>query len=118
MKIHYKFTQQCEREFKKLQKKFTTLANDVERFCHVTFLHEEQAEFPKKHKNYTILKEQKNICIYKARMACSSLKGNKFRVIYARHEDSIEIIFIELYIKSKSNREDTQRISDYLSQFN
>lgn len=91
---------------------------DIERFCKFTLKLEEDNGFPGTNKNYTLLKAQGDVSVYKAKMPCTTLRGNKFRVIYARHEDSIEIIFIELYIKSESHREDKQRINDYLSQFN
>ncbi|PIR54352.1 hypothetical protein COU75_01240 [Candidatus Peregrinibacteria bacterium CG10_big_fil_rev_8_21_14_0_10_42_8] len=116
--MSYSFTSQCQSECKKLIKKFRSLELDIERFCKFTLKLEEDNGFPGTNKNYTLLKAQGDVSVYKAKMPCTTLRGNKFRVIYARHEDSIEIIFIELYIKSESHREDKQRINDYLSQFN
>jgi hypothetical protein len=113
--MRYRLTNQCQSEFKKLIKKFRSLEADIERFCKFTLKLEEDSGFPGTNKNYTLLKEQSGVSVYKAKMPCPTLRGNKFRVIYARHEDSIEIIFIELYIKSESDREDKQRIDDYLS---
>ncbi|MFA7681769.1 MAG: hypothetical protein WCX61_01940 [Candidatus Peribacteraceae bacterium] len=113
--MSYSFTNQCQNEYKKLIKKFRSLEADIERFCKFTLKLEEDSGFPSTNKNYTLLKERVGASVYKAKMPCTTLRGNKFRVIYARHDDSIEIIFIELYIKSENNREDKQRIDDYLS---
>lgn len=113
--MSYSFTSQCQNEYKKLIKKFRSLETDIERFCKFTLKLEEDSGFPSTNKNYILLKEQVGVSVYKAKMPCATLRGNKFRVIYARHDDSIEIIFIELYIKSESDREDKQRVDGYLS---
>lgn len=101
-KMSYSFTNECQKEFKKLSKKFRTLSKDVERFCRVTLIHEEHENFPIDNKNYTLLKRSGGVSIFKARMACASLRGNKFRVVYARHGEDIEIIFIEMYTNTTS----------------
>ena len=116
--MSYSFTSQCQGEYKKLIKKFRSLEADIERFCKFTLKLEEDNSFPGGNKNYTLLKQQGDVSVFKAKLPCTTLRGNKLRVIYARHNDSIEIILIELYIKSESDREDKERISDYLSQFN
>lgn len=116
--MSYSLTSQCQNEYKKLIKKFRSLGADIERFCKFTLKLEEDSGFPETNKNYTLLKEQAEVSIYKAKMSCTTLRGNKLRVIYARRAHSIDIIFIEIYIKSENNREDKKRISDYLSQFN
>jgi mRNA-degrading endonuclease RelE of RelBE toxin-antitoxin system len=113
--MSYRLTDQCKREFKKLSQKFRTLKSDLERFCRVTLAHEALDDFPSNNKNYTILKTSGTTTIFKARMACTSLRGNKFRIVYARHEASIEIIVIEIYTKNQKDREDQKRISDYLT---
>jgi len=108
------FFSQCENEFKQLRKKYRTLADDLERFCKFTLKLENDDNFPASNKNYTLLKQTESVSVFKARMACISLRGNKFRIVYARHEASIEIIVIELYTKNQKEREDQQRIEDYL----
>ena len=108
------FFSQCENEFKQLRKKYRTLADDLERFCKLTLKLENDDNFPASNKNYTLLKQTESVSVFKARMACISLRGNKFRIVYARHEASIEIIVIELYTKNQKEREDQQRIEDYL----
>lgn len=114
----YKLTPQCAKDYKRLLQKYHSLPKDMDRFCTLTLVHEQQIDFPHNTKNYTLLKKNNNVKVYKAKMSCTTLRGNKLRVVYARHENSIEIIFIELYIKSENDRESKQRISDYLSQFN
>ena len=112
--MSYSFTKQAEREFGKLLKKFRTLKSDLNRFCRTTVEHEQIDDFPTNNKNYALLKQAESVSVFKARMACASLRGNKFRIVYARHEASIEIIVIELYTKNQKEREDQKRIKDYL----
>lgn len=113
----YSFTDQCKREFLKLSKKYRSLEKDIGRFCKFTINLENDKGFPSNNKNYALLKKNEKISIFKARMTCESLHKNKFRVVYARHKESIRFIFIELYSKSQKNREDQNRIGDYLSLF-
>ena len=115
MTTSYSFTGQCIGEWKRLRKKYRSLPDDLEEFCKFTLQLEKDVRFPSANKNYTLLKEEKSCRIFKARMACASLRGNKFRVVYARHDHSIEIIFIELYSKNERKREDAARIKAYLS---
>lgn len=111
---NYKVFGQSERDFKQLQKKYRSLSNDLERFCKFTLKLEKESGFPASNKNYTLLQRMGSISVFKARMACVSLHGNKLRIVYARHEASIEIIVIELYTKNQKEREDQQRIREYL----
>ena len=114
---HYKLFGQSERDFKHLQKKYRSLGDDLERFCKFTLKLEKESSFPASNKNYTLLQQTGSISVFKARMACASLYGNKFRIVYARHAASIEIIVIELYTKNQKEREDLQRIAEYLKNF-
>jgi len=113
----YSLVDQCEKEFKRLKKKYRTLSEDMERFCKFTLKLEEDGDFPAANKNYTLLKQAGNISIFKARMACAALRGNKFRVVYARHAGKIEFIFIEMYTKNERERENQSRITEYLSAY-
>jgi hypothetical protein len=86
----------------------------LERFCTFTRKLEEEKGFPAMNKNYTLLKSTEKVSIYKARLACMSLPGNKMRLVYARHKEIIEFIMIELYPKNEKDREDKERIAEYL----
>ena len=110
MTANYRLFGQSESDFKELQKKYRSLGTDVERFCKFTLKLETDRSFPATNKNYTLLRQSGSVSVFKARMACTSLRGNKFRIVYARHEASIEIIVIELYTKNQKAREDQQRI--------
>lgn len=114
---NYNLFGQSEREFKQLQKKYRSLGDDLERFCKFTLKLEKESGFPASNKNYTLLQQAGLISVFKARMACASLHGNKFRIVYARHEASIEVIVIELYTKNQKEREAQQRIGQYLRNF-
>lgn len=114
---NYKLFGQSERDFRQLQKKYRSLGDDLERFCKFTLKLEKESGFPASNKNYTLLQQTESISVLKARMACVSLPGNKFRIVYARHEASIEIIVIELYTKNQKEREGQQRIGEYLRSF-
>jgi len=113
----YRLFGQSEREFKDLRKKYRTLPDDLERFCKFTLNLEADKAFPASNKNYALLHKAGSVSIFKARMACVSLHGNKFRVVYARYSASIEFIVIELYTKNQKEREDKQRIEEYVKQF-
>ena len=103
---NYKLFGQPERDFKQLQKRYRSLGGDLERFCKFTLKLEKESGFPSSNKNYALLQQTGSLSVFKARMACASLHGNKFRIVYARHEASIEIIVIELYTKIQKERED------------
>ena len=117
MTANYRLFGQSERDFKELQKKYRSLGTDLERFCKFTLKLETDSSFPAANKNYTLLQQSGLVSVFKARMACTSIRGNKLRIVYARHEASIEIIVIELYTKNQKAREDQQRIEEYLRYF-
>lgn len=112
----YSFFGSAERDFDRLQKKYRTLPVDLERFCKFTLKLEEEKGFPSSNKNFALLKATESFSLYKARIPCSSLRGNKLRIVYARHKQSIVFIVIELYPKNEKNREDQERIAAYLKQ--
>lgn len=111
---NYSFFGPAEHDFDRLQKKYRSLPDDLERFCKFTQKLEEEKCFPAANKNYTLLKGTHSFSLYKARIPCASLRGNKLRIVYARHKQSIEFIIIELYPKNEKSREDPERIAAYL----
>jgi hypothetical protein len=114
MKILYKNTPEFEKDFKRLAKRYMTLAYDLATFQKVTSMNPLGIG-----KNFTVLKRQKGVVIVKARLFCRSLKRNSLLVVYAYIEESsqiefVGIEFIELYFKGDKEREDQDRIISYL----
>lgn len=97
---------QFRREFKKLEKKYRTLASDLE------LLEKLIQKFPfgddSRHCNE--LKKKGAQCICKRRMMCRAVKGSEFRVIYYYDGIQIELIYVEIYYKGNKGREDQERI--------
>ncbi|MEI8229990.1 MAG: hypothetical protein WCG83_02520 [Candidatus Peregrinibacteria bacterium] len=113
---NYSFFGSAERDFERLCRKYRSLPADLERFCKFTLMLEGEKGFPATHKNYTLLKSVAAVKIFKARIPCAALRGNKLRIVYARHAQSIAFIVLELYPKNEKEREDQERIAVYLAQ--
>ena len=108
-----KFTQldEFEKDFKRLLKRYRTLADDLEVVKKV--LTAEPGERPPFSFRIDGLGIQS--CIIKVKkMACRSLKGrganSGLRLIYAHFEEEGRIVMIELYHKSDKEMEDRERI--------
>ena len=112
---NYSFFGSADDDFKRLRKKYRSLPNDLELFCKITRKLEAEKGFPACNKNYAALKIADAFSIFKARIACASLKENKLRIVYARHKETIEFIVIELYPKNEKEREDPERIAAYVN---
>lgn len=109
-----------KKDFKKLEKKYSTLKQDLEVFVNnqLKLSHKLNIE------NSGIVRitglsisEPK---IYKARkFACKSLKGrgssSGIRVIYVYFEDDDRIELVEIYFKGDKEKEDRKRILKYYS---
>ena len=107
--MNFKATQKFQKDLKRLCKKYNSLDEDLEEFKRVL------AVFPLgRDKHFAVLKYLKSIKIAKARLFCRTLKGSSLRIVYAHHEQSEVIEFIELFYKGDQGREDGQRIEDYL----
>lgn len=111
---NYSFFGTAQHDFDRLKKKYRSLPDDLERFCKFTLILEQEKGFPNSNKNYTRLKLLENCSIYKARIPCVSLRGNKMRIVYVRHEQAIEFIVLEIYPKNEKSREDADRIAEYI----
>lgn len=111
----YSFFGPADDDFKRLRKKYRSLPEDLDRFCKITRKLETEKGFPACNKNYAALKIADVFSIFKARIPCASLRGNKLRIIYARHKGAIEFIVIEIYPKSEKEREDPERIAAYVN---
>lgn len=97
------------KDFKRLSKKYKSLSDDLLEFKKVV------SEIPfGVGKHSVILTATETVKIIKSRFFCRYLKGSSLRIIYAYCKNKQMIEFIELYSKSEKEREDRQRINDYL----
>ena len=123
MTIIYNETAEFARDFKKLLKKFQSLAEDLE----VVKQYDIELFHCQKIDRHGILKienaeNNENLQFFKIKkFACKSLKGrgskSGIRVIYAFHCQSCKIDFIEIYFKGEKENEDRDRIKEYLKNF-
>ena len=97
------------RDLKRLQKKYRSLNDDIGRLRRVL------EKFPQGTggKHWNCLNEREGVEIYKVRLACTYLRENTMRIIYAYNPPNT-IDFIELYYKGEKERHDEKRLKDYL----
>ncbi|EKE21688.1 MAG: hypothetical protein ACD_7C00154G0007 [uncultured bacterium] len=116
--INFRETAEFKKDFKKLFKKYKTLAQDF-----INLKNKYLTEAPRGNgaKHWSLLHKNSRVEIYKVRMHCDSTRESFFRVVYAYHKETetIELIeFIEIYFKGNKANEDSGRIDDYLDLFN
>jgi hypothetical protein len=117
--IEYSETQEFGKDFKKLLKRFQSLSEDLEiakraviELYHVRGIDNASVfEIP----GYGAA----GIKVYKIKkFACKALKGtgnrSGIRVIYAYYEGEARVEFIEIYYKGDKEKEDGERIREYL----
>lgn len=104
-------TPEFAKEFKKLEKKFRSLRNDLADF--EVILKSSPIGIGK---NFTIIYDKNGVQIVKARLACHSLKNRSLRVIYAYHNEALHFMYIEIYAKNNKENEDKERIKEYLQE--
>ncbi|MBI4620745.1 MAG: hypothetical protein HY739_11385 [Desulfobacterales bacterium] len=125
MKIDYDETDEFAKDFKKLAKRFKTLADDIEtakkNAIELYHLHkiDNQSIFQIQSASGGLINDE--IEIYKLKkFACKSLKGkgvqSGIRVIYAYHKNRLRIEFIEIYYKGDKKDENRERIKAYLTE--
>ena len=115
--MNFKNTQEFNKDYKKLFKKFKTLDNDLAEFKKV--LKESPLGIGK---HFNVITKIDSIYIIKARFFCKSLKKKDLRIIYAYIEnrqrvEMIGIEFIEIYFKGNKENEDRVRIREYLRKY-
>jgi mRNA-degrading endonuclease RelE of RelBE toxin-antitoxin system len=117
--MNYKTTEAFLKDFKKLERRYKTLADDLEvvkrnaiELTHVLGID-----------NRSTFRIQgvgsNDVQIYKLKkFACKSLKGTSshsgIRIIYAFKPKERIVVFLEIYYKGDQELEDQQRIKDYL----
>jgi mRNA-degrading endonuclease RelE of RelBE toxin-antitoxin system len=107
MTMNFRYTNEFQKDFKKLSKKYKTLDNDLFEFKKI--LNESPLGIGK---HFNVLTKHNDINIVKARFFCQSLKKKDLRIIYAYTETQaiVEII----YFKGDKENEDRERIEMYL----
>ncbi|EKE06655.1 MAG: hypothetical protein ACD_18C00309G0002 [uncultured bacterium] len=112
--MNFEETSSFQKDVKKLSKKYKTLEGDIEEFKRVVKV----APFGNNN-HFAVLSNNKNVHIIKARFFCRALKGKHLRIVYAYHEDGeisfLGIRFIELFFKGDKEREDQEKIKEYLN---
>ena len=123
MMMNYNETNEFARDFKKLLKKFPSLRDDMEvvKKFRIELLHIQKID------NKSIFEienagNRENLRFFKIKkFQCKSLKGkgakSGIRVIYAFHCNDSKVDFIEIYFKGEKEKEDHERIKEYLKNF-
>ena len=118
--MKYELTKQFERDFKKMQKKYPTLPDDLRivKQYDIELFHQQQID------KQGILKIEnasntKELQFYKIKkFACKYLKGSGsrsgIRVIYAYFPLQQKIVFLEIYFKGKQEKENRTRIKNFI----
>lgn len=120
MKIDYFETEEFAKDFKKLAKKFKTLADDIEtaKKNAIELYHLHKIDNQSVFQIHEFKSDEMEICKLK-KFACKALKGkgvqSGIRVIYAYHKNRLRIEFIEMYYKGDKENENRERIKAYLS---
>lgn len=115
--MNFKDTNEFQKDFKRLSKKFRSLNDDLLEFKKILF------ESPLGiGKHFNVITKIGYLYIVKARFFCKSLKKKDLRVIYAYIEnhqiiEMVGIEFIEIYFKSEKENEDRERIKEYLKNY-
>jgi mRNA-degrading endonuclease RelE of RelBE toxin-antitoxin system len=111
MRIQFNELEEFKKDVKHLLKKYRTILEDLE--VAKLDINDEPGESPP----FSFRIDNLNIetCIIKVKkIACKALKGrginSGLRLIYAYFPDEAKIIFIELYHKSETEKENRERI--------
>ena len=101
-----------QKERKRLARKYRSLSDDLREFRNVVSV------VPLgNRKHFTVIAQNENLDIVKARLFCRYLKGSSLRVIYSYFEQEQRIEFIEIYFKGDKENEDRHRVKEYLTKY-
>jgi len=110
--MNFDETGEFSKDFKRLSKKYKSLADDLLEFKKVVL------KFPPgTGKHFVVLIEKETVKIIKGHLFCRYLKGSSLRIIYAYCENKHKLEFIQLYFKCGKENEDHNRIKNYLRNF-
>lgn len=118
-KIDYDEIPEFQRDFRKLLKRFNSLEGDFElaKKAAIELYHIQKINNSSIFPIPGFCTEEIQICKI-AKFACKSLKGrgskSGIRIIYAFHCSNSRVVFIEIYFKGDKEKEDFDRIKEYL----
>src|SRR3989338_9813544 len=119
-KINYGETPEFQKDFRKLLKKFKSLEEDLElvKIAAIELFHIQKINNLSIFPIQGFCTEKIQICKIK-KFACKALKGrgskSGIRIIYAFHCQSYKVEFIEIYFKGEKEKEDRERMKEYLN---
>lgn len=109
MKMNFEETKHFQKDYRKLKKKYRSLADDLYVFKNIISV------MPLGNsKHFTILHHTGDIYIIKSRLFCRYLKGSLLSIVYSYFREEKIICFLELYFKGDRESEDKERIEEYL----
>lgn len=118
-RINYGETPEFQKDFKRLQKRFKSLEEDFKlvKIAAIELYHIQKINNLSVFPIQGFCTEKIQVCKIK-KFACKTLKGkgskSGIRVIYAYHDETFKIDFIEIYYKGDKENENRERIKEYL----
>ncbi len=97
------------KEFVRLTRKYRSLPDDIEEFKKVLIARPLGAG-----KHFNVITKTEAVIVVKARLFCKYLKGTSLRIVYAYHIATSKVEFIEIYFKGEKEKENRERIKEYL----
>lgn len=120
--ISYGQTEEFQKDFKKLLKKYRFLEEDLElvKIAAIELFHLQKINNLSVFPIPGFCTEEILICKLK-KFACKALKGrgskSGIRIIYAFHISTLRVDFIEIYFKADQENENRERIKEYLENY-
>ena len=107
--MNFKKIPEFEKEFSKLERKYSSLPEDLED------LEEILGTSPVGiGKNFTIIYSCENIKVVIVKLHCETLRDRTIRLFYAYHDNRIEFVYIEIYYKGNKENHEYERVNEYL----
>jgi mRNA-degrading endonuclease RelE of RelBE toxin-antitoxin system len=100
------YTDEFNKDFKRLSKKYKTLEKDLEILVRAVCT--EPKGDGTKHWNIITIDQERYFL--KVRMMCRSVRGADFRVVYMYDGEKLALLFIEMYFKGDKENNDKSRI--------
>jgi len=123
MMMNYSETAEFARDFKRLRKKFPSLADDMEitKKFRIELFHIQKIDNKSIFEIENVGNNKESRFFKIKKFQCKSLKGrgaqSGIRIVYVFNSASLEVVFIEMYFKGEKENEDRERIKDYLKNF-
>lgn len=114
MMIHFDETEEFQKELKRLRKKYRSLDEDLRTFRTILAVKLNEGSVLTSTKHWAILTSHEKVAIVKTRLACTYLRGEFMRIVFACHAAEQRFCFLELYYKGDKENEDRQRYEEYV----